>query len=73
MTPVAATLISAVVAVAVNLLTAAFLYGQLTATVKSSSKRISNLEQVVSGQGGHGERITALEAARLHVRSHHGD
>jgi len=70
MSPATATLLGIGVGIVINLLTAAFVYGQLTQKVKADNGRISNLETVVSGPGGHGERITALESARLN-RVHH--
>lgn len=75
MSPTIATLIGAGIVAVINLLTAAFVYGQLTQKVKTidgHDGRILNLEEVISGPGGHGERITRLEAARL-TRAHHGD
>ena len=55
--------------IAVQIVTAAFLYGRLTERVKTvddrtvdHGRRISNVETVLSGTGGHGERLTALEA-----------
>lgn len=72
MSPTTATLIGAGIVIAINLLTAAFVYGQLTQKVKANDERIFNLESVVSGRDGHGERITRLEAAKLY-RAHHGD
>ncbi len=55
-----------------QLLTAAFIYGKLTERVSFNSektndhgRRLANIETVLSGTGGHGERLTALEAWRL--------
>lgn len=73
MSPATATLIGAGVVIAVQLLTAVFLYGQIVFQVKSHGKRLSNLEEVVSGTGGHGERLTRLEVARLNRAHQHGD
>jgi len=71
-----ATLIGAGVVVLANLLTAAFVYGKLTERVGSISKetadhklRLGNIETVLSGTGGHGERLTALEAWRIENRA----
>lgn len=76
MQPWIATMIGAGVVVFANLLTAAYVYGQLTRDVKSNSEatnslghRISNVETVLSGTGGHGERLTALEAWRIEQRA----
>lgn len=67
-----ATLIAAGAVVFAQLLTAAFVYGKLTERVKHNSdetvdlkRRMGNAETVISGSGGHGERLTALEAWRL--------
>jgi len=71
-----AELIGAGVIVLVQLLTAAYIYGQLTRDVKANSDatkslghRIVNVETVLSGTGGHGERLTALEAWRIEQRA----
>jgi hypothetical protein len=71
-----AELIGAGVVVLVQLLTAAYIYGQLTRDVKSNSEatkgighRLMNVETVLSGTGGHGERLTALEAWRIEQRA----
>ena len=76
MQPWVATLIGAGVVVFVNLVTAAFIYGQLTQRVKGHSidlddhkRRLGNVETVLSGPGGHGERLTALEAWRIEHRA----
>lgn len=70
-----ATLIGAAVVVLVNLLTATFVYGRLTEKVRGLDNkvadhhsRIHNVETVLSGTGGHGERLTALEAWRIEQR-----
>ena len=70
------TLISAGVIVIVQLLTAAFVYGMLTERVKNVSvksedhqRRLQNIETVLQGTGGHGERLTALEAWRIEHRA----
>lgn len=67
-----ATLIGAGVVVLVNLLTAAYVYGKLTERVKTVGDRtidhggrISNVETVLIGTGGHGERLVALEVWRI--------
>ena len=73
MSPATATLIVGAASVVIQLLVAAFVYGQLTQKVKAidaHNTRILNLEDVVSGPGGHSERITRLEAGRL-SRAHH--
>lgn len=71
-----ATLIGAGFVVLANLLTAAFVYGKLTERVSAVSKetadhklRLGNIETVLSGTGGHGERLTALEAWRIEHRA----
>jgi hypothetical protein len=71
-----ATLIGAGAVVLTNLLVAAYVYGQLTRDVKTNSDatsslghRIANVETVLSGTGGHGERLTALEAWRIEQRA----
>jgi hypothetical protein len=58
--------------VVVQLLLAAFVYGRLTERVKTvgdrtvdHGARLSNIETVLTGTGGHGERLTALEAWRI--------
>jgi hypothetical protein len=70
-----ATLIGAGLVVLTNLITAAYVYGQLTRDVKANtdstkalSHRMTNVETVISGTGGHGERLTALEAWRIEQR-----
>jgi len=72
----AATLIGAGAVVLTNLLTAAFVYGRLTERVAAITnetadlkRRMGNTETVLSGPGGHGERLTALEAWRIEHRS----
>lgn len=67
-----ATLLAAAAVISVQLLVAAFTYGMLTEKVKQNADRtvdhgarLSNVETVLNGTGGHGERITALEAWRL--------
>lgn len=62
----------AVVVVLVNLLTAAYVYGRLTERVKTlgdrtidHGHRLTNVETVLIGTGGHGERLVALEVWRL--------
>lgn len=75
MSPATAALIGSGIVIVINLLTAAFVYGQLSQKVKgidAHNGRILNLETVVSGPDGHGERITRLEASRL-SRAHQGD
>lgn len=72
MSPATATLIGAGVVIIVNLLTAAYVYGQLTQKVKNHGGRIQILETTVSGPGGQGERISRLESTRA-ARAHHGD
>lgn len=71
-----ATLIAAGAVVLAQLLTAAFIYGKLTervATVTNDAadlkRRVGNTETVLSGPGGHGERLTALEAWRIENRA----
>lgn len=71
-----ATLIGAGTVVLANLLTAAFVYGKLTERVSKISEqsadhkhRLQNIETVLSGTGGHGERLTALEAWRIENRA----
>lgn len=71
-----AELVGAGLIVLVQLLTAAFIYGQLTRDVKANSEsvkglghRLVNVETVLSGTGGHGERLTALEAWRIEQRA----
>lgn len=70
-----ATLIAAGLICVAQLLTAAFIYGKLTERVNTvddrtvdHGRRISNAETVLSGTGGHGERLTALEAWRIEHR-----
>lgn len=67
-----ATLIAALMIVVTQLLTVAFVYGKLTERVKTvddrsvdHGRRVTNVESVLSGPGGHGERLTALEAWRI--------
>lgn len=76
MQPWIAALIGSGIVVLVNLLTAAFIYGQLSQRVKdtgarteSHDRRLGNVETVLSGPGGHGERLTALEAWRIEHRA----
>ena len=70
-----AALIGAGVVVFVQVVTTVFLYGRLTERVKTTAdrtvdhgRRIANMETVLSGTGGHGERLTALEAWRIEAR-----
>jgi hypothetical protein len=72
MTQTTATLIAAAVVIVSNLLTAAFVYGQLTQKVKNHEGRILFLETVSAGRDGFGERISRLEGIR-HPKGHHGD
>jgi hypothetical protein len=72
---VSTTSLTVILGVVVQLVTAAFVYGRLTERVKTigdrtidHGTRITNVETVLSGSGGHGERLTALEARRLHER-----
>jgi len=72
MSPATATLIGAAVVVIINLLTAAYVYGKLTERVKTvgdrtidHGNRLTNVETVLIGSGGHGERLVALEVWRL--------
>lgn len=71
-----AILIGSGVVILGQFVTAAFIYGQLTQKVKDISgrtddhqRRLGNAETVISGPGGHGERLTALEAWRIEHRS----
>jgi len=71
-----AVLIAAGATILVNVLTAVYVYGQLTERVKSVAQenadhklRLGNIETVISGTGGHGERLTALEAWRIEHRA----
>ena len=71
-----AILIGSAVVVVGQFVTAAFIYGQLTQKVKDISaraddhqRRLVNAETVLSGPGGHGERLTALEAFRIEHRA----
>lgn len=72
MSSATATLIGASVVVIINLLTAAYVYGKLTERVKTvgdrtvdHGHRLTNVETVLIGSGGHGERLVALEVWRL--------
>jgi hypothetical protein len=65
-----------VIIIIVNVATAAFVYGRLTERVKtigdrtiSHGTRLDNVENVQGGTGGHGERITGLEAWREESRN----
>lgn len=65
-------LIAAGASVVSQLILGAFVYGRLTEKVKTLADRtvdhgarISNVETVLSGRYGHGERLVALEAWRL--------
>jgi hypothetical protein len=65
-----------VATVIVQIVVAAFVYGRLTERVKTHGdrtadhgRRISNIETVLTGTGGHGERLTALEAWRIEARA----
>jgi len=69
MSPATATLIGTGVVIAFNLLTAAFIYGQLTQKVRSLEARTAHLETTVTGRDGHGDRLTRLES----TQQHHGD
>lgn len=60
------------VAALINLLTAAYVYGRLTERVKTlgdrtidHGHRLQNVETVLIGTGGHGERLVALEVWRI--------
>lgn len=72
MSSAVATLIGAACIVFSNLLIAAFVYGKLTERVKTvgdrtidHGNRLTNVETVLIGSGGHGERLVALEVWRL--------
>lgn len=72
MSSATATLIGAGLVVLSNLLIAAFVYGKLTERVKTvgdrtidHGNRLTNVETVLIGSGGHGERLVALEVWRL--------
>lgn len=76
MQPWVATLIGAGVVVIIHLITAIFTVGMLSQKVKDTATRVENLERrqgnvetVLSGPGGHGERLTALEAWRIEHRA----
>jgi hypothetical protein len=51
MSPATATLVSAGVVIAINLLTAAYVYGRLTERVKTHDYRLDRLEKVVFKAG----------------------
>jgi hypothetical protein len=76
MQPWVATLLCGGVVVLVHIISTAFLYGQLTRDVKSNSDAVkllgtrqTNVETVLMGPGGHGERLAALEAWRIEHRA----
>lgn len=66
------TMSGAILVIFGQLLTAAFIYGKLTERVKTvdertvdHGRRVTNLENVQNGPGGHGERLTAIESWRV--------